>query len=159
MKIAHIFDCRLSLVYIQTANATGKTVARKHRNHTKNPKAPRRRLGIWNLGFEFWDFALNLPAWLLPSSTTAAPAAAAAPPTAAAPSTAAATEAAATPWRHRPSFVHGERTAAEALLVELRNRILRILVGRHFHECEAASAPGLTVPHDTDGRHRAGLRK
>jgi hypothetical protein len=157
MKIAHIFDCRLSLVYIQTANATGKTVAKKtQKSHKKSQGATKTP---WDLEFGFWDFALDLPAWLLPSSTTAAPAAAAAPPTAAAPSTAAATEAAATPWRHRPSFVHGERTAAEALLVKLRNRILRILVGRHFHECEAASAPGLTVPHDTDGRHRAGLRK
>jgi hypothetical protein len=114
----------------------------------------------WDLELGIWDLGFDLPARLLPATTAAAPATAtAAAASTSATATAATETTAATPWRHRPRFVHGERAAAEALLMELRDRVLRVLLGRHFDKCEAAPTPGVTVPHDADGRHRAGFRE
>src|SRR5262245_31918754 len=137
---------------METAKAIRKTVAKKtQKSHKKSQGAIETP---WDLEFGIWD----LPARLLPAATATPPAAAAA--TASTSTTATATtETTAAPRRHRPRFVHGERPASEALLVELRDRILRILLGRHFHEREAASASGLAVPHDANSRHLARLRK
>jgi hypothetical protein len=71
------------------------------------------------LGFGFWD----LPARLLASAATTTTAAASAAAT-----TTAATESAAAPTRlHRPRLVHRQRPSAEALFVQLGDRVLRVL--------------------------------
>src|SRR5207253_10071859 len=86
-----------------------------------------------------------------PAPTAAATTAAAAP--APAESAAAATRLL---W---PRLVDRQRSPAEALFVELGDRILRILIGRHFHEREAARPAGLAIPHHVHGRDVAGFRK
>jgi hypothetical protein len=106
-----------------------------------------------------WDFRSSV--WIsgLPTRFLASTATAAAPPATAAASTAAApapaapaAESTTAPWCHRPGFVHRERSSAEALLMKLRDRILRILIRRHFYECETASPPSLPVARNTHGR-------
>src|SRR5687767_10611775 len=62
----------------------------------------------------------------------------------------AATEAA-RPLRSRPRLVHREITAAEVGVVQLVDRLLRVLVGRHLDEREAARPPRGHVAHHLDG--------
>ena len=52
-----------------------------------------------------------------------------------------------------------QRASAEALLVQLRDRILRVLIGCHFHEREATRPARLAIPHNVHGRDIASLRK
>src|SRR5206468_13053171 len=100
----------------------------------KNPKMPEGTLGFGN-----WDLGVGiceLPARFLTPSAAATTATAPAAATTASTEPAAAVAAAARLLRTR--FIDRQRTAAEALLVELCNRILRVLVGGHFDEREAA---------------------
>src|SRR5829696_3421959 len=72
-----------------------------------------------------------------------------APSTAAAAATAA--EAAATaarPCRHRLRLVDRQVAAAEVVVVQLLDRALRLLVGRHLDEAEPAGTTGGHVAHD-----------
>ena len=54
-------------------------------------------------------------------------------------------------------LVDRQRAAAEIVLVELRNRLLRFLVGSHLDKREAARASGGHIAHDAHGLHIAGL--
>ena len=95
--------------------------------------------------FGFWD----LPARLLPSAAAATAATTTTTTTAAAPAEAAPSAA----RLLRARFIDRQRPAAEAMLVQLADGILRVLVGRHFHEGEPARATGFPVerPHDLGG--------
>ena len=103
----------------------------------------------------------NGQAPLLPAGLAAIVAAATAPAatTAAAEATAAAAAETATtaPIRFGPRLVHGEIAAAQRILVELLNRLLRILVGGHLHEREAARAARHLIAHDGDRLDLTGL--
>src|SRR6266545_1672875 len=55
----------------------------------------------------------------------------------------------------RARLVDGEAAAAELMLVEHRDRLLRILVGRHFDEREAARAARGHITHHVDAVDRA----
>src|SRR5688572_14363628 len=77
-----------------------------------------------------------LPARLAATAATAAATAA---------TVAAATAAA---RRLRPSLIDGQPAAAERAIVQLRHGSLRVLIGGHFDEGEAACATRLAVPHD-----------
>src|SRR5688500_16581526 len=96
---------------------------------------------------------------ILPARVGAPPGPAAAAAIAAAPAASAAAESAAATWarRLRPRFIHGQRASAHLVAVELRDRLLRIIVARHFDEGEAARAPGDAVAHDGDGLDLARL--
>jgi len=112
------------------------------------------------LGIQALGFALDLPARLLPS-TTSTPAATAttfAAAAATAPEPAPASKAAAT-RDHWPGFVHRERPAPKAMLMELRDGILCILLGCHFYEREAASPASFSVARVTYQRELTGFRK
>src|SRR5205823_3506425 len=100
------------------------------RNEKSQDASWRLGIGIWNLGF---GITPELPAGFLASPATAATATT---PAAATPASAESTTTTTTRLL-RPRFVDRQRASAEALLVELRDRILRILIGRHFHEREA----------------------
>src|SRR5262245_59690710 len=52
--------------------------------------------------------------------------------------------------RFRPRLVHGERATTHLVAVELRRRLLRFLVGRHFDERKPARAPGCRIAHHAD---------
>src|SRR5205823_883008 len=132
-------------------------VSLKIQRGIRKRKIPRRQLAPWDLGFGTWDlgFTSELPAGFLTSPATAATATT---PAAATPASAESTTTAATRLL-RPRFVHRQRASTEALLVELRDRILRVLIGRHFHEREAARPAGFAIPHDVHGRDIAGFRK
>src|SRR5712671_2528851 len=84
-----------------------------------------------------------LPARLAASAaaTTTAAAVAAAAAEAAAP-------AAESPFGLGPRLVDGQRAAAHLERVELAGRLLRLFIGRHFDECEAAGPAGGRVAHD-----------
>ena len=61
--------------------------------------------------------------------------------------------------RLRTRFVHGEVAAAVVVVVQRGDRLLRVLVGRHLDEREAARAAGGHVAHHVDAFHRAGAGK
>jgi hypothetical protein len=86
--------------------------------------------------------AANLPA-LSPSTTAAAAITAAATLTASAaiPATPAAS-------RFRPRFVDVQCPAVEFRAVQMSNSRLRSLRIRHFHKCETAGLPGVTIRND-----------
>src|SRR5262249_47722742 len=88
-------------------------------------------------------FVPSLHLFSLPSRL-AAPAGVAAAAVAVAASAAEAT------FRFWPRFVHRQRTSTELILVEFARRLLRLVVGRHLDEGEAASAPRGGVAHHTD---------
>src|SRR5687767_15459906 len=95
---------------------------------------------------------------MLPARIGAAPwPAAAAAITAAAAAAAAKTTAAAWPRRLRPRFVHRQGASTELMAVELRNRLLRIIVAGHLDERESAGAAGDAVAHHGDRFHLARL--
>jgi hypothetical protein len=96
----------------------------------------------------------RLPAGLAASSATAAAVAAVAAEAAAAAATAAA-EAAGTARFFRTRFVHRQRAAAQLRFVQLGDRLLRAVIGRHLDEPEAARAAGGHVAHDGDRFHRS----
>jgi hypothetical protein len=50
-------------------------------------------------------------------------------------------------------FVHVERAPAHLLAIQRCNGFFSILVAGHFHEAEAARAPGIAVGHDADPVH------
>src|SRR5262245_6899053 len=56
-------------------------------------------------------------------------------------------------------LVHAERTAVDGLAVDLRDRLLRLGVGAHRHEREAARATGVAIHHDVDVGDLAELRE
>ena len=58
--------------------------------------------------------------------------------------------AAESPFWFRTRFVHHQGTSLEFVLVELADRPLRIIVGRHLDERETARASGRHVAHDAD---------
>jgi hypothetical protein len=136
---------------------TSRQIGVAHRRYTENPNDCEQ-----SLGFGFSGFVTGLPArFLAPtaaatSATTAASAATTPSATTAAAEAATAAEAAAT-WRHRPGLVHRKRSAAEAVLVQFGDGILRVLVRRHFNEREAPAAAGLAIFRDTHRRHLASL--
>ena len=90
----------------------------------------------------------------LPAGFRAAPIAAAAAFRPAAP----AAEAAAA-RRHRPCFVHRQSPSAKRLLIELGDRILRVLVGHHLDERKPAGAAGFPVERADDLRWLTDLRE
>src|SRR6185295_6512144 len=57
----------------------------------------------------------------------------------------------------RPRFIDRQRSPAKALLVKLRNRVLRVLIGGHLDKRETSRPAGFAVPHDVHGCHVAGL--
>ena len=59
----------------------------------------------------------------------------------------------------RTSLVDGQRATTEGLLVQLRNRALRVFVRRHFHKAEAAGTTRFTVAHDGYGFDGTNLTK
>src|SRR4051812_16567564 len=90
------------------------------------------------------------------SAAVAATAAAAVAAAAEAPPTAVAARAG---RRLRARLVHGEVAAAELMVVQLLDRVLRVLVGRHFDEREAAGAAGRLIAHHVDAVDRADRAK
>jgi hypothetical protein len=110
----------------------------------KNP-TPKSRSGVG-----FWD----LPARFLP-------------PAASAPATAATTSAAAASAEPAPAatrllracFVDRQRPTTKALLMELSDGVLRILISGHFHEREPTSATGFAIAHDVHSRNIPSLGK
>src|SRR5206468_9004075 len=75
----------------------------------------------------------------------------------AAAATSAATTATEAAFRFRPGFVHHERASVHLLLMELADRLRRVLVIHHLDECEAAGPAGGHVPHHPDVVHLPGL--
>jgi hypothetical protein len=57
----------------------------------------------------------------------------------------------------RPRLIDGQGTSTKLMAVELRHRLLRLLVGRHFDECESPRSTGHTIAHDGDGLYLPGL--
>src|SRR5215471_18752211 len=88
------------------------------------------------------------------AATTAATAAVAATTAVAA----AATEAART-FRPGPRFVDGEIASTELVVVELVDRLLCLVVGRHLDEREPARTARRHVAHHLDRIDRSGLRE
>jgi hypothetical protein len=84
----------------------------------------------------------------LPAAVVSAPAAAIA--AAAAATAPAAGTAAKSAFGLRPGFVYDQCASFHLVLVELRDRFLRIVVVRHFHKCESACAASRHVPHHSD---------
>src|SRR5688572_25311280 len=74
----------------------------------------------------------------------------AAPTTATAATAAAAEATAARACGHRLRLVDGQVPAAEVVVVELIDRLLRFLIGRHLDEPESARPAGGHVAHDLD---------
>ena len=77
-------------------------------------------------------------------------------PTAAAAATATATSAS-RPFFARARFVDGQRTALEVFLVEHRDRLGRIVLGRHFDKGEPTRSPSGAILHNIDRDHCACL--
>src|SRR5262245_42512069 len=50
----------------------------------------------------------------------------------------------------RSGFIHHQRASIHLMLVELADRLLRIVVARHLDERKPARAPGRHVPHHPD---------
>src|SRR5688572_6741419 len=61
--------------------------------------------------------------------------------------------------RHRLRLVDGEVTAAKIVIVQLLDRLLRLFVGAHLNEAEAARSTGSHVAHDLDAFDRAAARE
>jgi hypothetical protein len=59
--------------------------------------------------------------------------------------------------RLRPRFVDRDRPPADLVLVELRDRGARAVVGLHFDERESAGPAGGHVTHDAHRLDRSGL--
>src|SRR6185503_11461770 len=102
----------------------------------------------------------GLPARLSLAPAAAVSTAATATIVAAATTTAAAAAASATPaakaaFRLRPRFVHDQRATIHLLFVELGDRLLRVVIGCHFDESEAAGPARRHVPHHPDRFHFA----
>jgi hypothetical protein len=83
-------------------------------------------------------------------SATSATGAAIEASTATATTAAPASTAAESALRFRARLVHHERTAFQLVLVELADRLLRIVVGRHLDEGEPACPACRHVPHHTN---------
>src|SRR5262249_61858408 len=56
-------------------------------------------------------------------------------------------------------LINGQCAAAETLLMELSNGVLRILIRRHFDERESTRTSSFTIAHDIHGRDVSSLRK
>src|SRR4051812_42018348 len=53
-------------------------------------------------------------------------------------------------------FVDGQTAAAQLIVVQLGDRLLRLFIRAHFHERKAARAPGCHVAHHLHRFHGAG---
>jgi hypothetical protein len=58
------------------------------------------------------------------------------------------TSAAAITWCHGASFIHSERPAFEVGAIELRNRLFRFLIVRHFDETKAFASSSIPIGYD-----------
>src|SRR3954468_10127387 len=126
--------------------AGGCAVAR-HASRTKRMRVIGARIireGGWHLRCQPPS---KLPARFGATSAAVAATAAAAVAAAAEATTAVAARAG---RRLRARLVHGEVAAAELMVVQLLDRVLRVFVGRHFDERETAGPAGRLVAHHVD---------